>query len=148
MPAKHQCQRRRQAGGNQRPDIGLLRIGAAEIAVQQIAEIGAELDQQRLVEAELMADVGDRLGRSAAAGDHAGRIGRKGVEQHEGDGRYAEQDESRLRQPAQHEGRHQPLPRWVGSRMSRSASPTRLKESAVRRMIAPGMKTSQGAAWK
>ena len=36
------------------------------------------------------------------------------------------------------ERRHQPRPRWVGSSRSRNASPTRLKESAVARMISAG----------
>ena len=51
-----------------------------------------------------------------------------------------------LDQPLEKNQRHQPLPRCVGSRMSRKASPTRLKDRAVSRMTAPGMNTSQGAA--
>ena len=93
-----------------------------------------------------MADVGDHLRVGAAAGDQGGRIGRKIMQQQEGDDRNAEQDGDRLHEPPSQLRRHQPRPRWVGSSRSRNASPTRLKESAVARMTAPGMNTSQGAA--
>ncbi len=95
-----------------------------------------------------MANVGDHLRVGAAAGDERRRIGRKIVQQQEGDDRDAEQHGDRLDEPPSQQRRHQPRPRWVGSSRSRKASPTRLKESAVARMIAPGMNTSHGAAWK
>ena len=84
----------------------------------------------------------------AAAGEHARRVGRQRIEQHEGDGGHTEQDQAGLHEAFCQQRRHQPRPRWVGSSMSRSASPTRLKASAVSRITAPGKKTSQGAAWK
>ena len=77
--------------------------------------------------------------RRAAPGEHAGRVGRQRIEQHEGDGGNAEQDQAGLDEAFCQKLCHQPRPRWVGSRMSRSASPTRLKESAVSRMAMPGM---------
>ena len=95
-----------------------------------------------------MADVGDHLRRGAAARDQGGRVGGQEVQQQEGDERDPEQDGGGLDDPLQQQHRHQPRPRWVGSSRSRSASPTRLKDSAVARMMAPGMKTSQGALWK
>ena len=93
-----------------------------------------------------MADAGDHLGVGAAAGDQRRRVGGQIMQEQEGDDGDAEQHAGGLGQPPSHEGRHQPRPRCVGSRRSRSASPTRLKESAVARMTAPGMNTSQGAA--
>ncbi len=95
-----------------------------------------------------MADVGDHLGIGAAASDQRGRVGRQVVQQQEGHEGHAEQDRGRLDQAPSQQERHQPRPRWVGSSRSRSASPTRLNERAVRRMMAPGMNTSQGALWK
>ena len=95
-----------------------------------------------------MANVGDHLRVGAAAGDKRRRIGRQIVQKQESDDRDAEQNRDRLDEPSSQQRRHQPRPRCVGSSRSRKASPTRLKESAVARMIAPGMNTSQGAAWK
>ncbi|MNL53962.1 hypothetical protein D3C87_1772510 [compost metagenome] len=74
--------------------------------MHEIGEIGAELHEKRLVEAEFVADVGDRLRRGAAAGDHPGRIGRQGVKQQEGDGRDTEQDKCRLDEPPQDQENH------------------------------------------
>ena len=95
-----------------------------------------------------MANIGDHLGVRAAASDQSGRIGGKVVQKQERDDRNAEQHGDRLHEPPDEQRRHQPRPRCVGSSRSRKASPTRLKESAVARMIAPGMNTSHGAAWK
>ena len=139
--------RGRQPRHDQLGDLGALDVGAAEIAAGEAREIAPVLDDEGLVEAELAADVLDRLGRRAAAGDLPHRIGRQQVEQREGDQRHAEQDQQRLDQPAAEIGDHA-RPLCVGSRMSRSASPTRLKASASARIAAPGKNTSQGAAWK
>ena len=95
-----------------------------------------------------MAHVGDHLGIGAAAGDQRGRVGRQVVQQQKGHERHAEQDRGGLEQAFPQKQRHQPRPRWVGSSRSRSASPTRLNDKAVSRMMAPGMNTSQGALWK
>ena len=139
-----------EGGGNARRDEGQnlapLNVGAAEIAANEPVEVTPELQGQRQVEPELMADAGDHLGVGAAPGDEGGGIGREVMQQQEGDDRDAEQHGERLQEPLGEQGRHQPRPRWVGSSRSRKASPTRLKESAVARMTAPGMKTSQGAA--
>ena len=82
------------------------------------------------------------------ARDLTGRIGRDDEEKDEGDEGHADQDQQRLHQAAEDIGGHQYRPFCVGSRISRSASPTRLKPSASRMMAAPGMKTSQGAVVK
>ena len=113
--------------------------------MQDATEIMQELQHQRLVQPQFMANGGDGCRCSAAAGDQYGRIGRQCVEQQEGDGADAEQDECRLNKSAENEKGHQPRPLWVGSRMSRSASPTRLNDKAVSRITAPGMNTNQGA---
>ena len=107
-----------------------------------------ELHRDRLIEPELMAHIGDLRRAGAAPGDERGGIGGKIVQEQKRDHRDAEEDQSRLAEPACQNQDHQPLPRCVGSRRSRKASPTRLKDNAVARMKAPGMKTSHGAAWK
>ena len=100
------------------------------------------------VEADLAADLLDLLGRRAPSGDLPRRIGGHDEEEKVGDQADADQDEDRLDQPAGDIGEHQYRPFWVGSRMSRSASPTRLKPSARRMMAKPGKKTSHGAVVK
>ena len=82
-----------------RGDLGLLDVGAAEIALQQVAEVAQILLPERQIEPELAADALDRLGSGAAAGDLPHRIGRHQVEQDVGDQRDADQDEDRLAQP-------------------------------------------------
>ena len=56
---------------------------------------------ERLIETEFMPDIGNRLGGGRSAGELYRRVGRQGVEQHEGDGRDAEQDHQRAAEPAQ-----------------------------------------------
>ena len=146
--AQHQLQRRRQAGGDQGRDLAALQIAAAHIAMQKPPEVMAVLHPDRLVEAQLAADILDHLGRGRAAGDLAHRVGGQDVKQQEGDDADAQKDQRRLDQPPDQVSRHQRCPLCVGSRTSRSASPTRLKARARSRIAAPGMKTSQGADWK
>ena len=117
-----------------------------KIALRQARQIAAELHQERLVEAKLMADVLDRLGGGRPARDLAHRIGGQDVEQEECDRGDAEKDQDGGDKTADQIGGHHSAPRCVGSSTSRSASPTRLKASASSRIVAPGMKTSQGAA--
>ena len=124
--AGHELQRRRQARQDQRRDLGLLDVGAAEIALQQVAEIAQILLPQRQVEAELAPDALDHLGRGVAPRELPHRVGRQQIEQHVGDQRDAEQDEQRLAEPPGEVAAHQSRPRWVGSSASRSASPSRL----------------------
>ncbi len=107
-----------------------------------------ELHPDRPVEAKLLAHLLDLRRVRGAAGNHAGRIGGQEMQQQEGDGGDAEQDQRGLHQAAGEIGRHQCLPRSVGSSRSRSASPTRLTASASSTMAKPGMNTSQGADWK
>ncbi len=144
--AGHQHEGRGNARRNQGPDLAALDVGSAEIAMNEFGEVAPELEDDGQVEPELVADAGDHLGVGAASGDQGGRIGREVMKQQECDDRDAEQHADRLQEPPGEQDRHQPRPRWVGSSRSRNASPTRLKESAVARMTAPGMNTSQGAA--
>ena len=97
-----------------------------------------------------MAHIGDRRRAGAPASDERGRIGGKKMQEYEGDHRDAEEDQSAAwHEPSCQNQNHQPLPRCVGSRRSRKASPTRLKDKRRRQdEAAPGMKTSHGAAWK
>ncbi len=55
----------------------------AEIAAQQLPDPGEELDQQRLVEPQLGADLRDVLGRREIAGDDRGRIAGREMQQRE-----------------------------------------------------------------
>jgi len=144
----HQDQGRGDTRSNEGRDLASLDVGASQVAPQQTAEITPELLGDRQIEPELMAHVADHLSAGAAACDQGGRIGRQEMQQQERDERDPEQDRDRLDQSLRQEPRHQPRPRCVGSKMSRKASPSRLKERAVARMMAPGMKTSQGALWK
>ncbi len=90
----------------------------------------------------------DLLGAGGVARHLARGIGRQGVEDHEGDDADAEQDQNREHEPADQISNHQCRPRKVGSRISRRASPMRLKERASSAMQPPGKKTSQGAVSK
>ena len=143
--AGHELQGRRQARQDQRRDLRLLDVGAAEIALQQIAEIAQVLLPQGQVEAELAPDALDHRGRGVAARELTHRVGRKEVEQEIGHQRDADEDEQRLAEAAGEVMAHQSRPRWVGSSASRSASPRRLNARASSRIAAPGMNTSHGA---
>ena len=98
--------RGRQAGG----DLGHHRLAGAErvaeIAVRQIADIGDELLGQRLVEAELGADLGDRLRACRQAGEIGRRIARQQPRQHEGDDDDPDDARDRRRQPRQQQLQH------------------------------------------
>ena len=88
-------------------DLGLLQVGAAEVALRKARQVAPVLLVERQVEAELVADARDRVGRGAPAGDLPRRIGRQDVEEHEGDERDPEEDQHRLDQPAGEIRRHQ-----------------------------------------
>ena len=103
---------------------------------------------KRQVEAEFLADILDNLRRRASPGDLARRIGRHDEQQEEGDQRHPDQNGDGLNQPAEQIGDHQYRPFCVGSRISRSASPTRLKPSASMMIARPGKNTSHGAVVK
>ncbi len=112
-------------------DLGLLDVGAAEIALQQVAEIAEILLPERQIETELAADALDRLRRGAAPGDLPDRIGRHQVEQDVGDQRDAEQDEQRPGRAAwRGSAASVRAPAGSGRAHRCSASPTRLKDSA------------------
>ena len=59
------------------------KIELPEIAAQQLADPGEELDQQRLVESQLGADLRDIFGRGEIAGDDRGRIAGREMQQRE-----------------------------------------------------------------
>ena len=101
-----QQQRRRQPLQDQRGDAALLRVGEAEVELRHMAEIDAELGDQRLVEAELLAQLVDQLlvRRPGLAGDDAGRVAGGGVDQQEADHRDRQHDQHHLDQaPAEQE---------------------------------------------
>ena len=71
-----------------------------EIALHEIEEVASVLLVERQIEAQLLADGFHRFGRRAAPGDLPRRIGRKDVEQQEGDEADAHQQEGGLADPA------------------------------------------------
>src|SRR5690606_1125798 len=125
--------------------LGLLGVGAAQVAPEQLAQVVDVLHRQRAVEAQLLADALDRLHRGAAAGDHARRVGRQQERQQERDDADAEQHAGGLQQALREIADHR---RSARSRASRSASPRRLNDSEVSTMAMPGKITSQGASRK
>ena len=141
----HQQQGGRQARGDQFRHFGLLQIAAPHVALHQPAQVAPVLHHERLIEAQLLADVFHRLRRGRPPRNLAHRIGGQDIKQKEGDEADPKQDQRRLDQAAQQIGGHQSRPRCIGSSTSRKASPTRLKASASSRIAAPGMNTSQGA---
>ena len=72
---------------------------AAEIAVQQVGVPAPELGQQRLIQAEVVADVGDLLRRGGQPGDGGGGIAGDHVDHAEGDQADDQQDRHRAAQP-------------------------------------------------
>ena len=146
--AEHEEQGGRKPRRDKLAHVGFPRIGDAKIAPHEAAEVINVLHGDRLVEAELLADLLAHLRGGVAARDHGHGIGRDHEGEAEGDDAHPPQDEQRRGQALGEIGQHQPLPRWVGSSASRSPSPTRLKASARMRMAAPGMKTSHGALRK
>ena len=146
--ARHQQEGRWNARHDERRNFAALNVGAPKVASDEACQIAPELQGQRQIKPKLVANVGDHLRVGAAAGDEGRRIGGQIVQKQESDDSDAKQNGDRLHEPSSQQRRHQPRPRWVGSSRSRRASPTRLKESAVARMMAPGMNTSHGAAWK
>ena len=74
----------------------------AEVALEELADPGAELHQEGPVEAELAVDAGDVLRRRVVAGDDGGGVARRHVEEgedeeghhpHDGDGGQETADE-------------------------------------------------------
>ena len=102
----------RQLGRGRQPiaDLGRDRLAGgervAEIAVRQIDDVAEELHDQRLVEAELVADLLDRLLRRGGAGEIGRRIAGQRARQQEGDDHHADQARDRHRQPLEDHGQH------------------------------------------
>ena len=107
----------------------------------------AVLDVDRLVEAELLADLGHRGGRGVAAGDRPRRVvARDDLEDPEHHDRRGEQQQDRGGRAPRDEPGHQVLTRtWArGSSASRTPSPTTLTLSTVSTSIAPGIRENVG----
>ena len=78
----------------------------AEIEPQHAAEPAHELDRQRVVQPELIAQPRDVLGRGAVAQDHRRRIARRQMDQREDDDADDDQHRHQHHQPAQDVGGH------------------------------------------
>ncbi len=74
--------------------------------MQQLADPGEELDQQRLVEPEVRTDLGHVFGRGEIAGDDRGRIA--GCEMQQREYKYRDDEDHRHggQQPADQEDMH------------------------------------------
>ena len=84
----------------------------AEIAARQLSEIIDELQRQAAVEAELMADLLDRLFGRAPVRQKGRRVTRKGTSQQEGDDDDADDARQRGREAAQGSS---PSSQWISS---------------------------------
>ena len=78
----------------------------AEVAAQQLADPGEELDQQRLVEPQLGADLRDILGGGEIAGDDRGRIAGRQMQQREDEHRDDHDHRHGRQQAADQEDMH------------------------------------------
>ena len=101
-----QFERRGQPLGDQRRDLAPLAQAEAELALARIADEARELDRERLVEAEIGAQLRPLLRRGVLAEDVGDRIADV-LEQHERDERHREHDEDGLDKAAKDEGKHQ-----------------------------------------
>ena len=90
--------RRRQGQGRLDPqqdqlrDVLLEEVGLAEIALEEVADPDAELDQQRLVQAEGLADLGDLFRRAVVTGEHRRRIAGRQPQHQEHEDRHHPED--------------------------------------------------------
>jgi hypothetical protein len=104
-------ERQLQGGGQPVHQVGEHRLAggqrAPEIALGQLAEIAEKLRGDIAVEAELAADLLDRVGRRGRAGEIGSGIARQDARQHKGEGDHAEErghrrQQSRCNQPCHH----------------------------------------------
>ncbi len=82
-------------------------IGTAEIAMRRAVRPVEELHRQRPVEAQLVLDLGDRLGRGVGAGDVDRETARQARER-EADDQHRQADEYREQERTQEEPTHAP----------------------------------------
>ena len=104
--ADHQDQRHLQPRHDDVPDVGLVEEGDAEIAAGGIAQKVQILLPQRQIEAELVVDPGDQLGRRAAAQHGHGRVSRDEPDKEEHHQADPEQDRNHLQHAPNQEGGH------------------------------------------
>ena len=99
---------RRQARPDERRHLRLLQVGAAEVTLQEAAEVTEILLVKRPIEAELAPHLCDLLRSGHGTADHhLRRVGRDHVEEQEGDERYPDQDQDRLPEAAKDIEGHQ-----------------------------------------
>jgi len=106
QPGESELEGRREPFQDQPEDGPVLDVRVAEIALDESAQVRPELDQERLVQPERMADAVDILGRGPDACDHPSRVGREDEGHEEGEDRDREQDDHRPAEPAQDVGTH------------------------------------------
>ena len=102
----------RQLGGGRQPiaDFGRDRLAGgeriAEIAVREVGDVAAELHDQRLVEAELHADLLDRFLGGGGSGEIGRRIAGQRARQQERDDHHADQARHREQQALEDHAQH------------------------------------------
>ena len=111
-------------------DRPVLLEGLAEIAVQRPAEEAREPDEERVVQAELLPQDLDVLGRGAEVGDeHRGGVARKRVHEREDGGRDPQEDEEgRGQSPGEEAGHGSLRGAWARRPASRDGCPARRRE--------------------
>ena len=133
----------RQLGRGRQPGLDFLadRLAGgqrvAEIAVREIVDVAAELHDQRLVEAELHADLLDRLLGRGGPGEIGRRIAGQRARQQEGDDHDADQARHRHQHSLEDHAEHRRLsfPVWV-------VMPGIALRTTVHDAAAPGMTRS------
>ena len=144
---EHRCDRQRPHDlGAHRPSLE--HEGSAQVAVRETAEIGDVLRQDRVVEAELAGDQGDRHRSGIRPGNQPGRVAGDDIGEEEGERDHAEDDDDHLQETPHEPAGHRPISVVTGSSRSVSQSPARLNASTVMMRAMPGAIRSQGAIWK
>ena len=100
--AQHQHQRRLDPGDDQFQGVDLVQQRLAEVALEQVFQEVKVLQPQGLVEAELGADLQQRIRRAARTQQGTRRVARNRAHQHEGDQADAQQHRQQLQGPGQH----------------------------------------------
>ena len=98
--------RRELQGRNVGRDRSIVDDARTEVALEQLAHVVQVLPDQRLVQAQGLADLGDPLRRRVLAQDRLGRIPGQQPDEQEQDHRQSEQDRDRPDQAADDEFQH------------------------------------------
>src|SRR5438067_13922099 len=118
--------------------------------MDEVAQVGPVLREDRPVKTEPARDRGDGVGRRLPARDRARDVVRRDIEHDEDERRDHPQHDEAKEDAAHEEARHRALlksrsPR--GSSASRMLSPSRLNESVAASRKMPGKSSNHQATW-